>query len=452
MKNYIKPLAAAVAIAAGSTAYAQQHNNSENTGQVLMFPYYNVENSSNTYMHIHNTTGEAKAVKVRFMEFKNSAVVLEFNVYLGPYDVFPMALASTPEGGAAVLTNDNTCTIPELGTANAPYDGTKSELSDGSIVRTQPFVPYQYSTDVADGLDRTLVGHAEVIEMGVVSNTVDVTDCSDLKDLWNTGAWATNTATNVTAPTGGLGGSSFFINPALAYSTTISPVAIADWAKVGVNYHKGPGTLSPELTEGVAKATIYDGEDYVELDYSLQANGGALAATAVMATAEVNNEVQVEDFLAAETDWVLTFPTKKYFTNGTVASAPFTEVYDGTEAKNVACEPVNLTQFNRESTAGDASGTFVPSSSAVEGTLCNAVSVVSFAPSSALLNTDTTAVGFPFQSGWASMGFEQKLPADDNGVTVEGLPVIGFATTRIVNGPMSYGYATEHKSMTITSN
>ena len=43
------------------------------------------------------------------------------------------------------------------------------------------------------------------------------------------------------------------------------------------------------------------------------------------------------------------------------------------------------------------------------------------------------------------------MPADNAGKSLQGLGVIGFSGTRIVNGPMSYGYAQAHKSMTITS-
>jgi hypothetical protein len=60
-------------------------------------------------------------------------------------------------------------------------------------------------------------------------------------------------------------------------------------------------------------------------------------------------------------------------------------------------------------------------------------------------------VDYPYGAGAATVEMTQELPADDNGVSVVGLPVIGFAGTRIVNGAMSYGYAQEHKTLTITS-
>lgn len=444
---------AVTTLALTSSVHAQQVINTEGTGQVLMFPFYNLENNSNTFMHISNNTGDNKAIKVRFMEHKNSQVVLEFNAYLGPYDVFPVALDATNAAGASVLTTDSGCTVPELGSSNPPYNGTQTELADGSILRSQPFVPYLYETDAEGTIGRTLLGHAEVIEMGVVSSDIDVSKCSELRTLWSSGAWSTDPSTNVTSPTGGLSGASFFINPNLAYSMSIDVTAVDGWAKAGVNYHKAPGASGPLLSGGSPKATV-NGTTY---DYTGQANGSVLATSALLASDSIMNEVQIESGLAAQTDWVVTFPTKKYLTNGTTAGAPFTKVYDGTKEANVACESMTLSQFDREAESSTGAGSFVPASSStgVAGTLCDAVTIISFASSgSAVLANDTTPVGFPFQNGAARLVADQVLPADDNGLVVTGLPVLGFAGTRIVNGPMSYGYTREHvthASHTVTS-
>lgn len=452
-KTNTKKIALGVAIAAQlstSAAFAQQHVNSENTGSVLLYPFYNVENSNDTYVHVSNTTAESKAVKVRFMEARNSSVVLEFNVYLGPYDIFPLAITQVGDG-AAVLTNDASCTVPALGTANGNYDGTQVELADGAILRTQPFVPYQYASEAVSGLGRTLKGHAEVIEMGVVDSSIDVADCEVISKLWSDGAWTLDTSTDVTGPTGGLSGSSIYINPGKAFSMNVDVTTIDGWAKPATNYHAGPGTLLPTLNQGISTATVFDGTDYVTLDYTKQTDGGVLATSAVLATQSVFNEVQTEVVIAAETDWVMTFPTKKYFTNATSAAAPFTEAYDSKVETDTACETVNLTRFDRSSNKTTGSGTFVPEGSGVDGELCGNVSVMSFHPNSALGVADTTAVDYPYGAGAATVEMTQELPADDNGVSVVGLPVIGFAGTRIVNGAMSYGYAQQHKTLTITS-
>jgi hypothetical protein len=410
-----------------------------------------VENGSNTYVHVANTTGSSKAVKIRFSEARNGQVALEFNAYLGPYDVFPMAVGSV-NGGGAVLTTDGTCTVPELGTANGDFSGTQSDLADGSVLMTQPFVPYLYSDDVSNSIGRTQVGFVEVIEMGEVDSSIDVSKCSEMRALWSSGAWSTDSSTNVTAPTGGLAGTSMFINPSLAYSASIEVTAIDGWAKAATNYHSGPGTLGTNLDEGVKKATIWDGDNYVTVDYTSQSKGSAMAMGAALSASQFSNEVQIESALAAETDFVVTQPLAKFYTSSTTATAPYTEVYDATKAANVACESFKLTQFDRSSGSSVGSGTFVPTTSnGTAGDLCDAVSVVKFNTNSALMVDGAVSVGFQFQNGQARFVSDNAFVADDNGVTVQGLPVIGFAATRIVNGPMSYGYAAKHKTLTVTS-
>ena len=442
-----KTLALAVATTALASSVASAEQSLSSTGQVLLYPMYSTQNEANTYMHVVNNTADQKAVKMRFMEAVNSAVVLEFNVYLGPYDVFPVALASNDFGGTSVLTTDATCTVPALGTSNAPYDGTQTELESGAVLRSQPFVPYLFENDKSGDISRTLIGHAEVIEMGVVSDTVDVADCKVVRDLWSSGAWASNTATDVTGPTGGLSGSSLFIVPSMAYSMDMSVTAVDGWAKAGTNYHKNPGTIKPTLEDGVPKARV----NGTVLDYTTKTNGSVLATSALLASKSVFNEVQTEDVLAAETDWVVTFPTKSYFTNGTTPSAPFTAVYDSTEDKSTACETMSLTRRDRASNSSNGTGTFVPNSEGVEDKVCSAVNVLSFNGKSAIQSSNPQVISYSFQAGSATLTTDQKLPADDNGVTVQGLPVVGFAATRIANGPMSYGYAIDHKTLAVTS-
>jgi len=444
-----KTLALAVASATLASSVALADQTVSPTGQVLLYPLYTTENNANTYMHITNNTDDQKAVKVRFMEAQNSAVVLEFNVYLGPHDIFPVALASNDFGGTSVITNDSTCTVPQLGTSNPPYDGTQELLASGAVLRSQPFVPYLFESEESGDISRTLMGHLEVIEMGVVGDTVDVADCDSLIDLWTTGtgAWASNTATNVTGPTGGLSGSSLFIVPELAYSMSMPVTAIDGWAKSGTNYHKSPGNLAPDLDDGVSKAVV----NGVTVNYTSKTNGSVLAMSALLASQSINNEVQTEDVLAAETDWVVTFPTKKYFTEDT-ASAPFTVAYDSTKADGGACEPMSLIRRDRESNVTSATSQFVPDApNGIEDTVCSAVNVLSFNSKSALITDTNKDVSYSFQAGSATLNTSQKLPKDDNNVEIKGLPILGFAGTRIVNGPMSYGYAVEHKSMTVTS-
>src|SRR5947199_8764805 len=94
------------------------HVNPNGLGQVLIYPYYTVNNQSvgkpfSSLLSVVNSTASAKAVKVRFLEGKNSVEVLDFNLYLSPRDVWvagiePAGIA--PGSGAGIYTNDKSCT------------------------------------------------------------------------------------------------------------------------------------------------------------------------------------------------------------------------------------------------------------------------------------------------------------------------------------------------------
>ena len=80
--------------ALGVTGAADAVNvNPNGLGQALIYPYYTVNsdaagNAYNSLLSVVNTTTSAKAVKVRFLEGKNSREVLDFNLYLSPRDVW----------------------------------------------------------------------------------------------------------------------------------------------------------------------------------------------------------------------------------------------------------------------------------------------------------------------------------------------------------------------------
>ncbi len=127
-------------------------------GQVLIYPYYSVRNGNDTLVTVVNTMSTANAVKVRFLEAKNSREVLDFNLYLSPKDVWTGVITQTATG-AKIVSTDKSCTVPAL-----PVGGVE-------------FRNFQYTGDNADGedvsLNRTREGYVEIIEMGTV-NHVDI--------------------------------------------------------------------------------------------------------------------------------------------------------------------------------------------------------------------------------------------------------------------------------------
>ena len=122
MKNFkTKTLVAAFAglSAAGAVGVAEAvYLNPDGLGQVLIYPYYTVRTKAavapfDTYLSVVNTTNSAKAVKVRFIEGKNSAEVLDFNLFLSKHDVWVAGVIRTADG-AGVYTPDKSCTVPTV--------------------------------------------------------------------------------------------------------------------------------------------------------------------------------------------------------------------------------------------------------------------------------------------------------------------------------------------------
>ncbi|MCX7086958.1 MAG: hypothetical protein NTV00_02770, partial [Methylococcales bacterium] len=79
--------------------------------QVLLFPYYNTNRVFSSEVNIRNTLNETKAVKIRLRESGNSNDVLDFNLYMSPYDHFSFTINQDKDGIPVVSTEDHSCTV-----------------------------------------------------------------------------------------------------------------------------------------------------------------------------------------------------------------------------------------------------------------------------------------------------------------------------------------------------
>ena len=468
MKKNLISLAVAASVLGGAAVQAGQYVNPDNTGQVLLFPFYNADNGNSTNMHIANTTGKAKAVKIRFVEHKNSDEVLDFNLYLSPYDHFAFAVLADPNGtGAAILTRDNSCTVPALGSANPGFDGTATENANGSTTRIQPFVNFQYADDADATIERTLTGHVEVIEMGVLENVGDAeaTQWADFATHGATGVPANCAGLvagfpaafaaddGVTAQEGGLYGMAYHIDVAAAASFGFEATAVDDWAD-GDGNHTDPGATRPSLLDGTQVATIHTGTGANQYT-QITAPNSSQAISAILMTESLSNEVLVNSAIGGMTDWVVTFPTKRLHVDQATAIAPYTNTWTGEGTEVPACEVVAITQYDREEQ------TFVPvvntdlqfsplppaATPADPAKICNEVAVIAMGDSgtASALNVETGKINLAsnYAEGWQTMAFGTSMTI--GGYKMTGLPVVGFGAYKLNNGAMSYGHTTEHK-------
>lgn len=154
-KTKIAAVSAAILGLSSMTASAVSLNEAGSQGQVLIFPYYNVNASFLTVFNITNTTNQYKAVKIRFRESGNSNDVLDFNLYMSPFDVFTLNLGKGDDEGVVLKTADSSCTFPAI-----PEDG----------------VAFRHDAYASTTVDDVREGYLEVIEMGIISELAYITN------------------------------------------------------------------------------------------------------------------------------------------------------------------------------------------------------------------------------------------------------------------------------------
>lgn len=497
-------LAFAVAATVAGGAYAQQQpgiflNAAENTGEVLVFPYYTADGGNDTYIHIVNTTDISKAVKVRILEAENSVEVRDFNLYLSPKDHFSFAITLADTGGAKLVTADNSCTVPRI-------------KADGEATGEVEFTNLLLENDENPSIERTLNGHIEVIEMGQFYGDIAANwthgadgvpaDCDELTALWTQGGtWAEQAETDLVgfegeAPAewdgGGLYGMGTVINvqegTSFGYDATAIENYVNEFAVIGsAELHFPPGDTRPSL--GVDQtviaslsntSTIFNEGQALTYDYIDPLD----AVSSVMMAETVMNDYVIDPAVMAATDWVITFPTKRFYVNQpVVAWAPFTDIWDG----NDACEPFRLTVYDREEqfVRNDPNepqfSPFIPEETP-DLEICYETNVISMTADSAnpegslyndgsMISDSTTRIWYAaepgFDAGWAEISFDWDdlidQPAEEihlmpnSGGTLSGLPTVGFGVIEYTNGTLAggtlanYASAYEHKTDVVFS-
>jgi hypothetical protein len=451
-------LAGLGAVGMAGTANAV-HVNPDHLGSVLIYPYFTVRADGggtstayyDNYISIVNTTASTKAVKVRVLEGKRSAEVLDFNLFLSPFDVWTGAIvrtttASDGEEGGKMISVDRSCVVP-----NALF----STATSNTLNRFKNFV---YASAPADGggttLDRAREGYLEIFEMGDVTNATAIAAAkhNSAGVPANCGYFETNDSTLVTAlaaPTGGLMGAASLINVRSGSDFSYDAVALANWQTGTPNYSRA-GDVLPRLTGGnVVTSTIFTAAGNVVA--STWANSRDAVSAAIMQQS-VFNEWMLETNTASGTDWVVTFPTKFAYTGpvGTGAAiAPFNANFNN----GSSCDIFTMNFYNREELTTTTPIVVLPSPEpsvvVTNNTFCYEANVLTFANSNMLgsqnlYNIDTTSIG---RTGWAAINFTQAVqvltPAAStvsgpNPSAVaqahRGLPVVGFMIQDFSNG------------------
>ncbi|WP_279210527.1 cell surface protein [Delftia acidovorans] len=370
--------------------------NAKGEGQMLVLPYYTVQNGNSTAFQITNTdTTKAKAVKVRFRGGFNSDDILDFQVFLSPGDVWAAQIAKDADGLARLFTSDTSCTLP----------AKMNERKDGI-----PFVTTRLSNKNWDAKAKnaqTLEGYVEIIQMADIVNVegelVKRDSTTNKRNLYQnvkhvsgvapcgsfiaeelvklkTAELLDNASKPSTAPdifdlglraptVGTLSGSWYVID--VANSTTFSGELVA-LSHTAANVKRV--IYSPQSTAALADTTLSTDEflgtsdplikttaanpvkpayvntqffDLPDLSTSFdvaQTNAGNNTAanaslglvSGAFSTASVANQFLAVGGLNASTDWVLSMPSRRYYVAANYAAEKYTKAAGANDAYVIA--------------------------------------------------------------------------------------------------------------------
>jgi hypothetical protein len=466
---------AGLAGVAGITNMAGAVNlSSDGTGSVLIYPYYTVNNNNNTLLTVVNTTAEGKAVKVRFLEARNSREVLDFNLYMSPFDVWTASVTASG-AGAGVVTNDHSCTVPSF--------------TGGTVV---PFRNNAYAGSNADtgptDLSRTREGYVELIEMGTVTNATNGSlsaithsgtpggtpaKCSQVVGAWASGGyWTTNSTIDIGAPDGGLFGTGMIVNVGEGTVAGYSADAIQGFYVGGVAaaQHTAPGSVLPNIASGssnVAYTFTFNPATGTVQPATTTFTASRDAVSAVFMVDDIYNTYEVDPSTGASTEWVVNFPTKRFYVDPAITAAvipPFDELF-GASIDGASCDPVALSYRDREEATTTVPVDFSPPPTVAGTALCWEAQVVTFnqtGSSSTVLGSTLTAnipLATGFLAGWADIGFDPGKVAVAAGAhqltgtgsagnnTFFGLPATGFNVQNYVNANVSQGVLANYSAL-----
>lgn len=497
-KSLSKAIALATLVGATASAQAAVDINPNGLGEVLLYSLYTAEEGNITNINITNTTNSAKAVKVRFVEGQNSQEVLDFNLYLSPRDQWSGAVTATADG-AMLISADKSCTVPAITPAGVPfrdldYNGDGGEQS----------------------LARTRVGHLEVIEMGTVNEAdpfgakvyaavkagskpgLEPANCGIVKNAFGKdGAWSAKvidaaTATSLQAGLnntnpGGLYGSASILN--IDGSTQISYDAVAVEAFKTSTLHTTPGSIYPTLNGALFAGDVVN---RTQKKTTIPATTETVVSlTEELARKEINNDFVLDEARGSQTNWVVTYPTKRFHVDAAmpdglaakaalalaaaeaaldadttvpktpalvaaVAAAktafddsklPFDNFWTKTSGKS--CDAIEISAWDNEEYS-QTNVDFSPSRPGSGPQLCYETNILTFNGAKVLggqfvsENIDLTQPDFQF--GWMNIDFATATnPA-------KKLPAIGFSAVTVKNNNTAnglnnnYGSSTSHKT------
>ena len=278
------------------------------------------------------------------------------------------------------------------------------------------------------------------------------------------------------APIGGLFGNAAIINNEAGTMMTYEATALDNFWFDGQIAHRRPQDVEPGLgsslnTDSVVFISQAGGSGIQATSWANE--GGIFAVNHVLTINTLMNEYNINPGLGGLSEWVVTFPTKRFHTDAadggfglTAPIPPFTELWTNSDPDS--CEVVGLEVWDREEQRAEFTGTageicpspLICDPEEVRFELCREANIVRFgaeAPAAApgMSEIFGESAGFPygyvnlalpqnqggpFVEGWARFSFNAYSSVeDDQGRVVDGLPAIGFWANTFQNDAVADG-------------
>jgi len=298
--------------------------NQDGVGQVLIAPYYSVNNGLSTLVTVTNHSRyEMIAIKINIREGLGGQVVKTYNVYLSDNDswVFGLIPGTSElvgfEGQDSLvhISNDNSC---------APFMNLPAEE-----------VGLEGISDGPDELFRLREGYIEVLEMGALEGFLYrfvhtggylgiAGDCPGLEAQFTAfnGPWNTEAFGDLTdlmlPPTGQISGEVSLIDVANGINYTYGMVALADFYPDDMIAHVAPDDASLSLDAAKPEAWIQGKAQ----PFKVTTATGVDAVSAVMMAERIETSHSIDSIAAGKAELVITQPTRHLYRNNNGSYAP----------------------------------------------------------------------------------------------------------------------------------
>lgn len=280
---------------------AAVHLSNSGTGQAVIIPFYTVANGLNTLITINNTKQTPKAVKVHIRESKKGNSLYSFNLYLDGNDIWAAGLIQIDDQ-IKLLTNDQSCAL---------------SLIDPDIQNT-------------DLVWET--GLIEIIEMGEISKEdTDFFDfhesnderCGLFNSAWEGNGtninWSSNSETAMMSASGGIVAEASIIDVEQGFAFPVPSITLEGFYPVGSIHHTSPESHTPDLSSGTHDSLILNDGLVINTTWPT----GYEAVSALFTKETLENQFDINPSIGAFTEWVVSFPTLRYYLNHENTTKPF---------------------------------------------------------------------------------------------------------------------------------